>query len=206
MSQNTSQLNNSQRIPRLTFIYALIMVFIFMATNPVMAIAHDTQNYADLEEVSRVRVTQISKSGCETFGENQSSNRKGQIIVSAAVLKMFALVNQERMEAGLTKLKIDMTLMKLAGEKSQDMVRFNYFGHYSKRLGTIYDQLDRAQFEYQCAAENLIGAPSPKRAIQTVFASPAHRGNILNPRFQKIGIGIVRGGPYGEMIVQILVD
>lgn len=198
--------NTSHRILWPRFIRVGIMVFIFMTTNPVTTIAHDAQKHLRPQQVFPEREPKAFKSGCETLKGSQAPDLKGQIMVSAAVLNMIALVNQERMETGLTKLEIDTTLMRLAGEKSQDMVRFNYFGHYSKRLGTIYNQLDCAQFQYQTAAENLIGAPNPIRAIQTVFASPAHRGNILNPRFRKIGIGIIKGGPYGEMIVQILVD
>lgn len=33
--------------------------------------------------------------------------------------------------------------------------------------------------------------------------SPAHRGNILNDEFTRIGIAVVRGGPYGLMIVEV---
>jgi uncharacterized protein YkwD len=177
-----------------------------MATNPVITIADIARKHPSPEWVFPIREFQTPGSGCERFRGDQAPDLKGRIVVSTAVLKMIALVNQERMETGLTKLEMDATLMRLAEEKSWDMVRFNYFGHHSNRLGTIYDQLDRAQYRYQTAAENLIGAPNPIRAIQTVFSSPAHRGNILNPRFRKIGIGIVRGGSYGEMIVQILVD
>lgn len=204
--------NNSLRIlwpvkpARPTFICAGIMVFIFMAMNPVMTFADNARKYQSPGWLFPVKVPQVPGSGCERFEWDQAPDLKGRIMVSAAVLKMIALVNQERVETGLTKLEMDATLMKLAGEKSRDMVHFNYFGHYSNRLGTIYDQLDRAQFRYQTAAENLIGASNPIRAIQTVFSSPAHRGNILNPHFRKIGIGIARGGPYGEMIVQVLVD
>jgi uncharacterized protein YkwD len=207
MSQNTSLRILWPIWPsRPTFRYVMAIVFIFMAMNPVMTNAQDAQNRSCPQRFFFVNVPPAFQSSGKTFEENQCSNRKGRMMVSAAALKMIALVNQERMEAGLAKLELDATLMKLAGEKSLDMVRFNYFGHYSKRFGTIYDQLDRAQFQYQVAAENLIGAPNLIRAAQTVFSSPAHRSNILNPHFRRIGIGIVRGGPYGEMMVQIFVD
>lgn len=173
--------NTSLRIPwrvkpvHHIFIRVGIVVFIFMATNPVMTIADNAHPYSRPNRFFPVGDTPIFKTSYERHKEDQAPNLKGQIVVSAAVLKMIALVNQERMETGLTKLEIDTTLMKLAGEKSWDMVRFNYFGHYSKQLGTIYDQLDRAQFQYQAAAENLIGAPNLIRAVQTVLSSPAHR-------------------------------
>jgi uncharacterized protein YkwD len=177
-----------------------------MVMNPVMTLANDNEAYLIPKWVFPGRKSRNYRTGCEKVRENQSFGFKGQIIAGDEALKMIALVNQERMDAGLTKLEVDSTLMKLAEEKCWDMVRFNYFGHNSKQLGTIYNQLDRAQFQYQSAAENLIGAPNPRRAFQKVLLSPAHRGNIMNPHFRKIGIAIIKGGPYGEMIVQILVD
>lgn len=190
--------NFSPRIPRSSFIYTIILVFIFIATNPVITIAQDARNSLYLEWFSLVQMTQA-------FVCNNNDSRD-QSVLSDVELKMVAMVNQERMEAGLAKLAVDLTLVKLAEEKGRDMVRFDYFGHHSERLGTIYDQLDQARISYQLAAENLIGAPNYRRAETVVFASSAQRSNILNPHFQKIGIGIIKGGPYGEMIVQILVD
>ena len=195
-----------------------IMAFTFMATNPVITHASSrvpphmqdgAQKYATPQKNFPVKVSRTQKMDSDRVKVGVSSSIQGQsgasnAELSSAMFKMIALVNQERMDAGLTKLEMDSTLMELAGEKCWDMVRFNYFGHYSKRLGTLYDQLDRAQFPYRKAAENLIGAPSPARAIQTVLSSPAHRSNILNPRFRKIGVGIIKGGAYGEIIVQIL--
>jgi len=190
--------NTLHRIPRSSFIHTTILVFIFIATNPVITTAQDVQNSLYPKWFSLVQVTQAF-----VCIKNDSQD---QSVFSEVELKMVAMVNQERLEAGLAKLAIDPTLVKLAEEKGRDMIRFDYFGHHSERLGTIYDQLDRARINYQLAAENLIGAPNYRRAEDVAFASSAHRSNILNPHFQKVGIGIVRGGPYGEMIVQILVD
>jgi uncharacterized protein YkwD len=133
---------------------------------------------------------------------NDSSNSKENMI-SSEESQMISLINQERAKTGLKELEIDYSLVKLAKEKSLDMVSYNYFGHNSNRLGSVFDQLRRNRVLYQTAAENLAGAADAQKAQQYFLASPIHRWNILNPRFTKVGIGIVRGGPFGAMITQL---
>jgi len=123
--------------------------------------------------------------------------------LSVEETQMISFINQERAKAGLNELVIDNSLVKLAKEKSMDMVSHNYFGHNSKQLGTIYDRLQREQIFYQSAAENLAGSGNVRKAEQYLFSSPTHRWNILNPGFTKVGVGIVHGGPFGAMITQL---
>jgi len=60
-----------------------------------------------------------------------------------------------------------------------------------------------AGVSYRYAGENLAGAPTVEMAHNSLMNSPGHRANILNANFTKIGIGVVSGGPYGKMFVQM---
>jgi uncharacterized protein YkwD len=133
-----------------------------------------------------------------------SENRKQR--EAAMELAMVRLINRERAEVGFAELEPDPSLTEIARKKSWDMVNHHYFGHFSERLGSVYDQLQRDGIVYRIVAENLAGAPGYQRAHQMFMKSSSHRENILNPHFSRIGIGIAPGGPYGEMITQILVD
>jgi uncharacterized protein YkwD len=141
-------------------------------------------------------------------GPNRSSDRNPswEIILTPEETKVFKLINQERAEAGLPQLEIDPLLTELARDKSHDMVSYNYFGHYSERFGDIHDQLKIKAVTYRNAAENLAGGPDILKTHRRLLASTAHRSNILNPNFKKIGIGIVKGSPYGKMMTQIFID
>lgn len=143
-----------------------------------------------------------TKSPSRSNGKNP--NREINLTREEAL--MLKLINQERAKAGLPRLEIDATLTKLARDKSSDMVGYNYFGHNSERFGTIHDQLKTENVSYGNAAENLAGGPDLTKTHCRLLASPAHRGNILNPKFKRIGIGIVKGSPYGKMITQIFID
>lgn len=119
--------------------------------------------------------------------------------------QMVSLVNQERSKAGLQQLQVDMSLVELARKKSQDMIDRNYFGHNSPTYGSPFDMMRNAGIKYTTAGENLAGAPTVTAAHNNLMASPGHRANILNPRFNYFGVGIVAGGPYGNMFTQLFV-
>ncbi len=125
--------------------------------------------------------------------------------LTAAEQKMVNLVNQERSKAGLQQLRVDMSLVELARKKSQDMIDRNYFGHNSPTYGSPFDMMREAGIRYSTAGENLAGAATVEAAHANLMASSGHRANILNPRFNYLGVGIVSGGPYGNMFTQLFV-
>jgi len=117
--------------------------------------------------------------------------------------RMLDLVNAARTSAGLKPLQADMTLVKLARLKAQDMINKNYFSHTSPTYGSPFDMMKAAGVTYKYAGENLAGAPGVDIAHTNLMNSPGHRANILNANFTRVGIGVVNGGPYGKMFVQM---
>lgn len=129
----------------------------------------------------------------------------GETKLSADELQLFQLVNQERLQAGLSELKIHTGLVELARLKSKDMIALNYFAHQSPTYGSPFEMMQKAGIAYSYAGENLAGAPTVARAHTALMNSPGHRANILNPNFTHVGIGIVDGGPYGKMVTQMFI-
>lgn len=119
--------------------------------------------------------------------------------------RMFDLLNQARVNAGLRPLTLDMRLVELARKKSQDMVINNYFDHVSPTYGDPFQMMRNAGITYMAAGENLAGAPNADQAHRALMNSPGHRANILNQRYTRVGIGAVRGGPYGMMFTQMFI-
>ncbi len=116
---------------------------------------------------------------------------------------MYDLVNQERARAGLNPLEADMSLVKLARMKAKDMIDNGYFSHTSPTYGSPFDMMKAYGVKYRYAGENLAGAPTVETAHTSLMNSPGHRANILNANFTMAGIGVVSGGPYGKMFVQM---
>lgn len=122
--------------------------------------------------------------------------------LTAEEQQMVNLVNQERTSRGLPALKVDLTLVKTARMKSQDMINNNYFAHQSPTYGSPFDLMKSQGVSYRYAGENLAGAGSVTSAHTNLMNSSGHRANILNANYTHIGIGIISGGRYGKMFTQ----
>ncbi len=135
--------------------------------------------------------------------EEQPEEQEQKASVSAEEQQMVDLVNQERQQRGLAPLKINEELTKVARVKAQDMIDNNYFDHQSPTYGSPFDMLQHFGVSYRTAGENLAGNQTVGAAHQALMNSQGHRENILNSNYTEVGIGIIDGGPYGKMFVQL---
>lgn len=120
--------------------------------------------------------------------------------------EMLKLVNEARAQNNLPALKIDMELSNVARIKSQDMIDNNYFSHNSPKYGSPFDMMKAFNINYVKAGENIAGNQQVKTAHNSLMNSPGHRKNILSPDFTHIGIGIKKGGTYGNMFTQMFIS
>lgn len=120
--------------------------------------------------------------------------------------KMFELLNQERVKHDIGPLVWDEKLAQVGRSHSKDMFEHGYFSHYSPEGKDVGDRLTEAGISYTYAGENLALAPDIIRAHDGLMNSPGHKRNILDPGFNKIGIGAIDGGIYGKMFTQVFTD
>lgn len=105
---------------------------------------------------------------------------------------MLNMVNQERIKADLPVFTLDIAAAGLARLKSLDMYQNNYFNHISPAYGSALDMERKAGISARVmGAENIAKAATLQRAHELFMGSAGHRDNILNPRHDAIGIGIV---------------
>lgn len=117
--------------------------------------------------------------------------------VSAFEQKVVELTNQERAKNGVSTLKLDVELSKVAREKSSDMKAKRYFSHNSPTYGSPFDMMKQFGITYRSAGENIaMGQPSPEEVVKAWMNSEGHRKNILNASFTHIGVGHVGEGNY----------
>ncbi|HEX2515501.1 MAG TPA: CvpA family protein [Chloroflexota bacterium] len=136
-------------------------------------------------------------------GENVQVPRTQDVQPDAeAEARMLDLINVERLRAGLRPLVADERLREVARQHSQEMFRLGYFAHVSPSAGSPADRLQRSGVPFATAGENLAYAPTVEVAHSGLMASPGHRKNILTPEFNRVGIGVMRGGLYGRMFTQ----
>jgi uncharacterized protein YkwD len=114
--------------------------------------------------------------------------------------ELFELVNQERLQRGLNSLEYDTSLVPVARGHSQEMLQLGYFSHVSPNTGTLGDRLNDADVVYTSAGENLAYAPNVSIAHRGLMQSDGHRANILEPSWERVGIGIL-SAPDGTIMV-----
>ena len=102
-------------------------------------------------------------------------------------------VNYYREIRGLKPLDDDARLDNAAENKSTDMIDRDYFEHYAYGLSPWIFIADQ-KYNYLYAGENLaMDFQTSEGMVRAWMSSPTHRRNILNPDFDDIGIGIVKG-------------
>ena len=106
---------------------------------------------------------------------------------------------------GLSSLKIDSELQRVAKIKAQDMVDNNYFSHNSPIYGSPFDMLKSFKVSYKTAGENIAGNSSNTAAVNAWMNSEGHKANILNSSYNYTGIGIVKSPKYGKIYVQMFI-
>jgi len=105
-------------------------------------------------------------------------------------LRVLELVNIERQKEGLQPLKLDVALTKAARAKAKDMVDNRYFSHTSPTWGSFGEQLRHFGIQYRNAGENIAsGQRTPEAVVRAWMNSSGHRANIMNAKFNKMGLG-----------------
>ncbi|MBU5439262.1 hypothetical protein KQI42_14660 [Tissierella sp. MSJ-40] len=113
--------------------------------------------------------------------------------LSAVEMEVVRLVNIEREKAGLAPFTASSELSKVARVKSEDMAKNNYFSHTSPTYGDPFAMMKSFGIKYNTAGENIAkGYSSAQSVVNGWMNSPGHRANILNPRFNKIGVGLYK--------------
>lgn len=121
--------------------------------------------------------------------------------------QVIELTNQQRAKNGLSPLKADWELSRVARYKSADMRDKNYFQHNSPTYGSPFDMIKSFGLTYKSAGENIAaGQSTPEQVVNSWMNSSGHRANILNPNYTHIGVGYAKGGSYGYYWTQMFIS
>ncbi len=108
---------------------------------------------------------------------------------------LLTLMNQERAGAGLAPLETCVEAVVVAHERALDMAARGYFAHVAPDGSDAGRMLARTGVLHSIHAENIARADYPGDQVLGVvhaalMASEAHRGNVLEPRFRRAGVGV----------------
>jgi hypothetical protein len=98
-------------------------------------------------------------------------------------------------------------LSEAARQKAGDMFAFNYWAHVSPSGRTPWAFFTDVGYKYQYAGENLArDFRDPGAVVNAWMNSPSHRENIVNSKYQEIGVAVVDGTLQGvetALVVQL---
>lgn len=138
-----------------------------------------------------------------------SGNSGGSQNITSTMSKdeqeVFNLINKQRTANGLSALKVDNAVQRVAKIKAQDMVSNSYFSHTSPTYGSPFEMLQSFKISYKTAGENIAGNSSNSGAVNAWMNSSGHKANILNSSFNYTGIGVVNSPKYGKVYAQMFI-
>jgi uncharacterized protein YkwD len=108
--------------------------------------------------------------------------------------KVLDQTNIQRQNNGLPPLKYNSILSESATNKAKDMFTNNYWAHTSPSGTTPWDFFKAVDYQYSVAGENLArDFYDTESLLKGWMDSPTHKANIINSKYQEIGIGVVNG-------------
>ncbi len=106
------------------------------------------------------------------------------------ILQMLDLINQERTSRGLVPVEYSNELTYMGELHSKDMLNRNFFSHENpdgENIDTRRKDLGIQTF----VGENISKNTSVSGSHNSLMQSPPHKANILNPDWNRLGLGIV---------------
>lgn len=116
-----------------------------------------------------------------------------------------AMVNAARASEGLGTLDPDSTLDALAVAHSEAMLDTKTVGH-DVGDGDPKTRVQDAGIAAGAIGENVAAAATLPRAHRALWASPSHRGNLLEKRFKRMGVGVVKNKDGRVWVTQLFTN
>lgn len=127
---------------------------------------------------------------------------------SVTVQQIIEGTNKERREKGLAPLRENQALSVAAEAKAKNMFEENYWAHFAPSGKDPWSFILRSGYKFSYAGENLArNFQTSEDIVKAWMYSPTHRDNILNSKYEDIGIAVVEGVLNGQkttLVVQML--
>jgi len=112
---------------------------------------------------------------------------------AAAEQELFRLTNRERAQAGLPELEWNEWLAQAARKHAEEMARRDQLSHQFPGEPGLRDRIAATALRFDSSGENVASGPTASGINEEWMHSPGHRANILDPKYNAIGVAMVRG-------------
>ncbi|MHB8304089.1 MAG: CAP domain-containing protein [Acidobacteriaceae bacterium] len=106
---------------------------------------------------------------------------------------LFQQANRDRAAHHLPALRENSNLTLAAWRHAQRMAKARQLSHDLPGEADLTVRVQQAGVRCSTVAENIAEGPDPDRINDRWMHSPPHRANLLDPRLNAVGLGIVKG-------------
>jgi uncharacterized protein YkwD len=150
-------------------------------------------------------LTAIALTSC-AFADDAVVARESTADVRARVAELVNAARSKSRKCGSERfpaappLIASRELNEAAARHARDMARKDYFDHRSIDGSQPKDRVLRAGYQPRLTGENIaLGPESAEEVVAGWLASPGHCANIMDSRFQHIGVGLATGHGRGKI-------
>jgi uncharacterized protein YkwD len=154
------------------------------------------------------RVSEPSRRAAPRHHQHSASSRHE----AAHAQQIVALVNRERARGAVCgnqrmrpagPVQLDMQLTQAGQHHAQDMAWRNYFSHTGRDGRSPHQRIRATGHQARTTGENIAaGNATAEATMRQWMTSPGHCRNIMNPRYDRLGVGYATGGHYSHYWVQ----
>jgi uncharacterized protein YkwD len=122
-----------------------------------------------------------------------------------AAASLLGFVNMARQSEERAALARDATLDGIAERHALAMLKLGRIAHDAGD-GDPASRVESAGLDVLVTGENVAHAADVTRAHRVLWSSPSHRENLLQPRFDRVGIGIARDRDGSLWVCEVFAD
>src|SRR5207237_1385190 len=108
--------------------------------------------------------------------------------------QIFQLANQARKGAGAEPLQWNEHAAEAARTHAKMMAEKQTLSHQFGEEPTLRERMAATGLRFDSVAENVADEESTDEVHQALMNSPPHRLNLLNPKYNSVGIGVAKNG------------
>lgn len=146
--------------------------------------------FYDVHQGDRVTAIQLIDEGLESSKDGLFAPGS-EALAEGLEYQLFDLTNAARVKHDRPPLEWHEAVSVTARAHSTDMAENDYFSHQNQDGQSPFDRMAEDDISFSTAGENLAaGQPSSIFAHQGLMNSEGHRENILQSRFEELGVGV----------------
>jgi len=180
-------------------IVVALAAFFLLFKNQFSKFYSEVSNLSKPEDVGNFLLEQIEKKISTPPPLRQTEDAPQAFLTKAGVIKW---TNEQRQKNGLAPLKENPKLDASAKLKVDDMFENQYFEHISPSGVGVDGLVQKAGYEFILIGENLAmgNFQNSEKLVEAWMNSPGHRENILNSKYQEIGIAVLERNYEGRIV------